>query len=66
MWLIAGFCHAFVQSPSRLCFVHFLDDVMLELDHFIRYAFQRTPPTHEMTARPIIMFALRFQSEEYR
>ena len=35
---------------------------MLELDHFITHAFERTPPTHEMAVRPRVIFTLTFKA----
>ena len=47
-----------VQSAISQGFDCFFDYKWLELDHFIAHAFERTPPTHKMAVRPMIIFAL--------
>lgn len=51
-----------VQSAIGQGFVRVVDFKMLELEHFITHAFERTPPTHEMAVRPMIIFALTFKA----
>ena len=51
-----------VQSAIRQCFVYISYSRILELDHFMTHRLQRTPPTHELAVRPIVMLALTFKA----
>ncbi len=51
-----------VHSAVCQCFDCFCDYRWLELDDLITHGFERAPPTHNVTVRPIIIFALTFKA----
>jgi hypothetical protein len=51
-----------VQSAISQGFDCFFGYRRLELDDLIAHASKRTPPTHKVAVRPIIIFALTFKA----
>ena len=51
-----------VQSAISQGFVCFFYYMGLELDDLITHGFERAPPTHNVTVRPMLIFALTFKA----